>query len=242
MPRLIKAEWIELKPFSWTIWLTILLAFALFPLLLYFSSAQRKDPELLLMTVYGAYLNQCNLMAPFCKINVDVPFFSLPAAISSIKRSANLSTRLLFAVWILASFILVNVYSSSLHSFLTLPLLEPTIETLYDLRMAADTDTYKILTMKDSSDYSAFIKAPPEHGLFYAIGKHINRTGHKMFASEQEEFEMIEADKKVVAIDLKKQFIKTKKVYHFGKENLANVFTGIVLPKRSLLLKAFNSV
>lgn len=171
--------------------------------------------------------------------------FSLPAAISSIKRSVSLSTRLLFAAWILASFILVNVYSSTFYSYLTLPSLEPTIESLYDLREAADTDSYKIVTMNDSSYYSAFISAPPEHALFHAIGKHMNRTGHKMFRNEQEEFEMIEADKKVVAIAslayLRNRLTKTKR-YHFGRESLANDFTGVVLPKKSPLLNAFNSV
>lgn len=179
------------------------------------------------------------------EINVEVPSFSLPAAISSIKSCASLSVRLLFAAWILAAFILVNVYSSSFYSYLTLPSLEPTIETLTDLERAADTDSYKIVTMKDSSYYSAFISAPPEHKLFHAIGRHINRTGNRMFRNEQEEFEMIDADKKVVAIAslayLKNRFTKTK-VYHFGRESLANLFTGIVLPKKSPLLNAFNFV
>ena len=77
-----------------------------------------------------------------------------------------------------------------------------------------------------------------------AIGRHINRTGESMFSDEREEFERIDADRKVVAIAslayLKNRFIKTK-VYHVG-ESLDNLFTGIVLPKKSPLLEAFSRV
>lgn len=161
-----------------------------------------------------------------------------------MKSPARVPVRLLFAVWIVAAFILVNLYSSSFYSHLTIPSLEPTIDTLYDLRRAADSDSHRIITMKDSSYYSAFMGAPQEHTLFHAIGRHINRTGESMFSDEREEFERIDADRKVVAIAslayLKNRFTKTK-VYHVG-ESLDNLFTGIVLPKKSPLLEAFSRV
>lgn len=75
----------------------------------------------------------------------------------------------------LASVLLVNCYSSSLYSILTVAVHEPTIDSLDDLERAARQDTHHILTWADSSYLSQFIYAEPENQFYYTVGQHINR-------------------------------------------------------------------
>ena len=75
----------------------------------------------------------------------------------------------------LSALILTNCYSSSFYSILTIPAYESTINSLEDLEKAANSDTYNMITWKDSSYLSELIYAQKDQRLYYALGQHIKR-------------------------------------------------------------------
>lgn len=166
-------------------------------------------------------------------------------AIPSFITETCTSTRLLYATWAIASFILANAYSSIFYSGLTVPEYEPAIDTVADLIQAARTDSHRIQSLDQSSTLATILNARPADLANYAIQQQIHRLKMPMFTLQAQILPLIEANRRNIIISLSisaraSRFVYARKPLHIGSEPMEPIYLAWALPKRSPLTEPFN--
>lgn len=96
-------------------------------------------------------------------------------AMDQLWREQKLPIRILLTVWMFASLILTNIYSSDLYSILTVPISSRPIDTIDDIIDSAQSDHHYILMVNYTNTWSHIINSKPNDGMYHIIGQHLNR-------------------------------------------------------------------
>lgn len=191
----------------------------------------------------------------FCLVNVSFdaflavefsPFIWITIA-TNVWRETYLSSRLKYAVWMLAALILSQIYISIFNSIITVPEYEPPIDKITDLLNAISDDSHYIYMAENFGIFRrAFKRASARNRVFHQIGRHLNRTGAPTFTNDHNLIPTVERNKNVIVLATRRILNALKPLasvaMHIGTEVIVPTSTTIAMAKKSPLLEPFNKM
>lgn len=129
-PKYISSSYAVLYPFSFYVWIAVIISLIIVFLVSYFSVRPKCGFQSMLLTIYGIFLEHSMKM-----------------------KFSKLGTKLLLSFWIVGTMFITFAYKAVLLSFLTFPTLTG-IRDVSELSKAAESDSIKCSTYKGSLIYS----------------------------------------------------------------------------------------
>lgn len=156
--------------------------------------------------------------------------------------------RLYLATWLFATFLLFNLYSSGLYSFLALSTYEEALDTTSDLIAALLSDTFPVRILQNSHYEADFASATAENTVFYAIKSSLQRHEVHMIDGPLSVLADLEKAPQTVIILPRTILAYSRHAYrgrlklHIARDNLIPVTEAFGLAKRSPLVAPFNEL
>lgn len=117
-----------IKPFSYDLWIALISSLLIFSIIFHFCSSKSSSFYKTMFTLLGYIMNQ-----------------------PSATTSEALPDRFLIGAWIFGTAFLSKIYGSYLLSFLTVPLRENGMKSIYELSKAVSAGKYKSFVIRGSS-------------------------------------------------------------------------------------------
>lgn len=157
------------------------------------------------------------------------------------------SIRILYAVYLFASLILSNAYSSLFYSAITVPQYHRPIDTVADLISATGADKVQLAFKDEAAIQVAIYSAQPGRRFYYHLLQHCLRRPPIMFGNQKDMISLVEKNKRLVLIALRmnllsRRYLLAKVPLHISSEPIEYFFIGWALRKRSSLREPFNLV
>ena len=153
---------------------------------------------------------------------------------------------------------MINLYSSSLYSALTVPQYELSIDTIDQIEQIANTDSRFIIFVYKSTVLQHALQSQPSDRLMYSLRQHYLRTNMHVPRCHNCErqpsinriaylVDQIEQQPKVVGVNtglvmMAFGALHAHKSLHMSRESLWQDYIAIVARKHSPLIKLFNKL